>query len=389
MIVLSEYLKDVRVHREALALSKHGYKINIISFSKLDLKNREKLTKNIEVFRLFDSRFKNKNSPVGYLMSYLYFTLQLFAILLFNKQFHKTDVFHIHNPPDILVIPVKFFNLFFQKRIILDRHEPFALSVISHLQLSEKSIVYKMLKAFENMIAKLVDGVIVINQIEKEDYEKAKIKRTVVVGNNTYGYANEELEEEGISANINRSKLNFSDTDIVLLYQGLIGKMRDLDTVLALLKEQISPKYHLVLVGDGPYLEKIKIHIKSMRLSNKVSLVGFVPPNEIKEYIKLADVCLVLASNVPVYRHATPNKLFEYLAYNKRTVVPLLENIIYLTQSNLPYYKSGSKISLARAIKQSLRMSDKEITLRAQKILDLNSAKKDEQRLITLYENVT
>ena len=286
-----------------------------------------------------------------------------------------------------MVFPALLFKFFFKNIVILDRHEPFALSIISYLNKTENSFIYLLLSAFETIIGRMVDGLIVINDLEKKYFKNRGIDNLAVVGNSYDFQHHDSISMENFNE-VNRTMFGFKDEDIVLFYQGLMSKRRDLDTLMKLFKNLPDPRYRLILLGDGPMIEEIKETIREHHLNELIKIQKRVPRKEIMKYISIADVCLVLAKNTPIYRHYTPNKLFEYLALEKPTIVPLLDNVVYLTNSKLPYYNPGSHTSLAHAINKVLTQNPHELSESIKYVLNLNRWEEDEVRLIEFYDKI-
>ena len=386
MVVLNDYPNDVRVHREAVNLAKKN-RIFVFCYRNRTEKKFEKLSKNILINRVFNDRFKNNRSSIGYVFSQIFSTIEFFLVLLKDKNIKYYDIIHVHNPPDILVLPALFFKIFFGFSVILDRHEPFASSVVSLINKTENSFIFSFLSSMETIMSRMVDGLIVINNLENNYFKNRGIGNIVVV-RNSFNFKELDYNLLQSTSTLSRSNLGFNDEDIVLLYQGFMGKRRDLDTLIRLFENLPDSRYRLLLLGDGPLLNEISEYVKEKKMSKLIKIHNSVPVKDVQKFIAIADICLVLAKNIPVYKHYTPNKLFEYLALRKPTIVPLLTNIVYLTRSKLPYYEPGSYKSLAGAIKTILTQDQDEISKSIEYVLNLNKWEDDEQRINEFYHKI-
>jgi len=108
-----------------------------------------------------------------------------------------------------------------------------------------------------------------------------------------------------------------------LLYVGFITVGRGIDTVIRaipLLKEQI-PNIRLVIVGDGKYLDEIKILVNEFGIEKSVHFCGWVNFDQIPAYIKSSDLCIVPHDITEHVNSTIPNKLFDYMASKKPVVV--------------------------------------------------------------------
>ncbi len=99
-------------------------------------------------------------------------------------QTKKISAIHVHNPPDHLILVALPFKRLYNTKIILDRHEPFALQIISTLGFSIKSFLFKLLKVYGKICYFFSDGIITINRIDKEVIQRIiKEKNIITVGN--------------------------------------------------------------------------------------------------------------------------------------------------------------------------------------------------------------
>ncbi|WP_457559075.1 glycosyltransferase [Candidatus Harpocratesius sp.] len=396
MISLSNY-PDVRILRESISISKElNSHINIFCYKQKCKPEYEKFDSSLTIHRIFIN-FSNYNFPksLKYILNYLFGFIGVF-FLMFKKTkiLLKSSIIHIHNPPDFLTFPFLLFKVLFRKKIILDRHEPLALSISSIFDKNEKSIFFKFLSVLELVNMKYIDGIIVINELEKKYIENNLPKKEIaVVGNSIDNNSQLNGKKRQFFKDFELSQLKlqlgFKKTDIIILYEGLIAKRRDLDIFIDLFKDNhLSDEYKGLILGDGEYKEHCKLKIIKHSLKSKIRILKAVEPNEVYKYISIADICLVLASNIPLYRLYTPNKLFEYLLLKKKVIVPKLVNIIQLTRNYLPYYKSGSVESLKNAIIEVKNISEKTYLNNIKKIMEKHDWEFSKLRLLKLYRRL-
>jgi len=127
------------------------------------------------------------------------------------------------------------------------------------------------------------------------------------------------------------------DKKFTVLYSGNIGLAQGLDTVITAAK--ILQKYPIdfCFVGNGVKLESLKEKSNKMDLNN-VSFLPLQKKEGLIQIIKKASVCLVPLKNEPLFRHAIPSKLFEYMACGRPVVVSIegeVEKIIKRANSGL------------------------------------------------------
>ncbi len=138
----------------------------------------------------------------------------------------------------------------------------------------------------------------------------------------------------------------------VVLYAGNIGIANDMDNIL-------KTAYHLnkfedivfVLIGDGIYKKNVERFIISNKIKN-VMLLNPVSKKEIPKYISIADVCLATIKNTPLLQIVYPNKVFDYMASGKPTILTIggaIRNVIENSKGGL-YVTPGNPTELKKAI---------------------------------------
>jgi glycosyltransferase involved in cell wall biosynthesis len=109
----------------------------------------------------------------------------------------------------------------------------------------------------------------------------------------------------------------------VALYAGAHGTANDLETVLGaakLLRDRSEILF--VLVGDGKEKAALEASARAASLEN----VRFEPPQAkeaMPDVVAAADVCLATLRDIPLFRTTYPNKVFDYMAAAKPTLVAI------------------------------------------------------------------
>lgn len=78
----------------------------------------------------------------------------------------------------------------------------------------------------------------------------------------------------------------------LMLSLGRIAEEKNIDEVLNNFKD-IYDKYnnlYLIIVGDGPYKNKLEEHVNNLNISNRVRFIGKVPYEEVAFYYSIADI---------------------------------------------------------------------------------------------------
>ncbi len=117
-----------------------------------------------------------------------------------------------------------------------------------------------------------------------------------------------------------RAELGLQDK-FVVLYAGALGQANDIDTLLrAAQRLQSYDKIYFVLFGDGKERPRLEAEAQRMNLSN-VLFAGVRPKKDMPRIIAAADVCLAILQDIPMFRTTYPNKVFDYMAAGRATLL--------------------------------------------------------------------
>jgi glycosyltransferase involved in cell wall biosynthesis len=107
----------------------------------------------------------------------------------------------------------------------------------------------------------------------------------------------------------------------VVLYAGALGQANDIYTVLCA-AEHLKEQEHIRFIfwGDGKERPNLQSEAERLHLDN-VIFAGVCPKKEMPFVIASSDVCLAILQNVPMFRTTYPNKVFDYMAAARATVL--------------------------------------------------------------------
>jgi len=111
--------------------------------------------------------------------------------------------------------------------------------------------------------------------------------------------------------------------DLVVLYSGAHGLPNDLDVVLdaaALLSDRNDVRW--VLVGDGREKARLEQRARTLGLCNVV-FAAAQPKDRMPEVLAAADVCVAILKAIPMFDTTYPNKVFDYMAAGRPTVLAI------------------------------------------------------------------
>jgi glycosyltransferase involved in cell wall biosynthesis len=119
-----------------------------------------------------------------------------------------------------------------------------------------------------------------------------------------------------------RKKLNL-DGKFVATYAGAIGMANDIDVLVdaaELLKKRID--IHILIVGDGKERKRLEAKVGERGLAN-ITFAGSYPKSQMEEVLAASDACIAILRNIPMFTTTYPNKVFDYMAAGRPTVLAI------------------------------------------------------------------
>ncbi|MEM8946016.1 MAG: glycosyltransferase family 4 protein [Planctomycetota bacterium] len=127
--------------------------------------------------------------------------------------------------------------------------------------------------------------------------------------------------ESNSSVNSNiRSEFKLDDK-FVVTYAGALGMANDIDTVLqAAAHLSDVESVHFLIVGDGKERERLEAMQQELSLDN-VTFAGPRPKSEMPAILESSDACVATLKNIPMFKTTYPNKVFDYMAAARPTIL--------------------------------------------------------------------
>jgi len=110
---------------------------------------------------------------------------------------------------------------------------------------------------------------------------------------------------------------------VVLGFTGFVRDWHGLPQIIDFVAERPDLPIQLLIVGDGLDRARLEARINELGISGRARITGFVPREDIPDYISAFDIALQPA----VTAWASPLKLFEYLAAGCAVIAPDTPNI--------------------------------------------------------------
>jgi glycosyltransferase involved in cell wall biosynthesis len=109
----------------------------------------------------------------------------------------------------------------------------------------------------------------------------------------------------------------------VVTYAGALGMANAIPTVLrAAARLRDNPRIQFLLVGDGKERPKLQEQAAELRLNN-VIFAGCRPKADIPEVLAASDACVATLRNIRMFRTTYPNKVFDYMAAGRPTILAI------------------------------------------------------------------
>ena len=148
-----------------------------------------------------------------------------------------------------------------------------------------------------------------------------------------------------------RKKLGLDDK-FVVVYAGALGAANDIYTILrAADRLRKEPKIRFALFGDGKERVHIEEEVRRQQLEN-VILAGVYPKKEMPHVLASSNVCLAILQNIEMFRTTYPNKVFDYMAAGRATVLVIdgvIREVIETSKGGV-FVEPGDDAQLASTI---------------------------------------
>lgn len=154
-----------------------------------------------------------------------------------------------------------------------------------------------------------------------------------------------------------REENNFTSSDKLFLYAGIIGHAQGLEIILKAAKILETEKnLHFLILGSGPCKKDLVKKADSLNLKN-LQFLETVDKQKMPEIIKAVDVALIPLKKLDLFKGAIPSKIFENLAMK----VPLLLGVegeakkLFIDEGDAGlFYEPENEKAMVKAIQKIL-----------------------------------
>lgn len=327
MCLERKYPPDIRVEKEAKALTKTGHEVFILSLRQTGSPDEEKQG-NITILRYIPQ-------PSFPIRVWNLFWLSVFGVHPIWKIYIAESVtkwnieaIHVHD------LPLVYTGLKVARKrnlpLIADLHENYP-QAIKYYNTSFKDKLANIIlppkrwEKFEKSWLKQADKIVtVIDEMKQrleKDYCLDSEKITVVM--------NVEDIEAFLALPIRYDIITRYEQYYTILYVGGFGQHRGIQTAISAMPRIISeiPEARLVLVGSGGNETELKEIVRNMNLTEHVEFTGQEPFENVPSFISASDVCLVPYVTSVQTNASSPHKLIQYMALGKPVITSSMESL--------------------------------------------------------------
>jgi glycosyltransferase involved in cell wall biosynthesis len=113
------------------------------------------------------------------------------------------------------------------------------------------------------------------------------------------------------------------DGKFIVTYAGALGLANDIPTILRAANHLREDRQILfLLVGDGKERSRLESLAQHLSLPNVV-FMGIRPKSEMPEILAASDAGLATLKDIPMFRKTYPNKVFDYMAAGRPTILAI------------------------------------------------------------------
>jgi len=274
--VTTDLTYDQRMIRICTSLANAGYDVTLVGRKKRDSAPIAAMP------------YKQKRIPCFFetgKMFYLEYNLRLFFYLLFKKMDGICAI-------DLdTILPVYYVSRLKKVKRIYDAHELFC----EMKEIVTRPNIYKAWKYIERKTVPHFKYGYTVNQPIADEFRKM------------YG------SDFGIirSIALYDASLQQKEKEKFILYQGAVNEGRSFETLIPAML-QVNAK--LKIYGKGNFFEQVKQLIKDYKVEDKVELLGFVVPQELKQITPQAYIAVTLFEQTGLNQfYSLSNRFFDYI----------------------------------------------------------------------------
>jgi glycosyltransferase involved in cell wall biosynthesis len=348
MVVYAPYpLGETRVQREAEALVRNGYDVDVICI-RLPGEPAVDVYKGIKIYRekyRFPIALGAGSGLSEKLLKYLRFFFSAgIRVTRLHLQKHYGTI-QVHNLPDFLVLCALLPKLL-GAAVLLDLHDLTPEFYTGRFGQSS-SLGARLICLQEQIACRFADHVITVS----EHWRQALIRRGVPADKCSVVM---NVADDYIFCPANGSHPRAQPRQgFRLIYHGSMHQRYGLDLAVQAIdrvRHEI-PGVHLSLVGAGPFLPVLRAMVDTLGLREQVSIEPLRLAEELPEIIRSCDLGVVPYRSDVFTDGLVPTKLMEYAAMELPAIAARTTVIqAYFSDANVEFFEPGNVDDLTRCI---------------------------------------
>ncbi|MGC3999855.1 MAG: glycosyltransferase family 4 protein [Anaeromyxobacter sp.] len=257
-------------------------------------------------------------SYLGRMWAFFAFTLSAATAAL---RCAKADVVIATSPPLVAVIPGWLAAKRHRARFIFEMRDLWPESAITTGVLRRGSLLARLLYGLERWGCRVADRINVLTPAFREDLIQRKLAtadRIVFVPNG----ADLDLFQPGPADAALREELGWKDR-FVVMYAGAHGRANAVDQLVRAAELlRAHPDICIASVGDGPERARAERAAQEKGLTN-IIFHGPQPKERMPALVRACDAGAAVLQNNPTFRTVYPNKVFDYMACERPTLLAI------------------------------------------------------------------
>ena len=274
---------------------------NLIDFY-LEYNNRKKLH-NITIYSPWDNLVKRHFSLSSDVNHYIYINVTSLKAKIARRiyNFFHSDEYYNH-----------FIEFYFEKVYSSLKKRDFDMIILENCP----GYAYKLSqRGYHNLILHLHNDLlhsksryhdVIFNSLSKiltvSDYIKKRVS-TIQASNKIqtiYNGIDLTKFSPKIKLSVSRECIGFSEEDFVLVYSGRINNEKGISELIDAMLQIRDTRIKLMILGSS-FFENVKnentfiqsLKNKAMRIENQIVFTGFIPYNQVPDYLQLADIAVL------------------------------------------------------------------------------------------------
>lgn len=340
---------DRRVWQQALALKAAGFEVNVISPATQLYPKRSEVLEGIHIFR-YPMLIEGKGH-LGLIAEYLWSFGCIFLWTVYVAFRRGFKAIMIANPPDIF-FPIMWMWRLLGKKTVFDHHDLTPELFATKFRV-ERSVFLSLFYFAERRMLRAVHKVVATNDSYKEVAMRrgARASSDVVVVRNAPDPARFSLRAPEAAWR--------KSAPHMVAFLGEIGEQDGLDVLIraiAAIKAELGANaVHYVVMGAGPYYERLVAYAASLGVAGEITFTGRANNDTICRVLSTADVAVDPCPFSPHANVSTATKIMEYMFFSLPIVAFDLLETRRSGADSLCYARLGDEAHFSRLIIELLR----------------------------------